>query len=1032
VGWRDWRGWIGGLGGKTQAATMRADMPHRMFSLGWESFPWWEQQASGSFARVTREFALAVPAVLKARNVVCGTIASLPIRVLDQDNRPIRSPLLEQIDPDVANSVTIAVTVEDVLFEGIAWWRVLARDAAGYPVSARRCDPAVVSVQAPPGTVLAELPSGYIPGSTHLWVGGELVPARDLIRFDSPNPPILQAAARPIRRAAALEQAAENYANDPQARAYFTPKEDADPLDTEVTTFLASWQTARQARSTGFVPAAFEYHEVNQLTPADIQLATLQEKAAVGIANAFGLDAEDVNVSTTSRTYANAVDRRQDKINETYAALVAALADRLSMGDITRRGQRVCFDWDRYLEPNPTDRATIDATLIDKQVIVPSESRTGWGLAPMTAKQRAEMADTAEPQQDAQSGEMATVTRIHAGAGRAAVGFSDDASPVGLVFDGVDVESRFSVDEARRTITGLVVPWGEIGRSDGRRWRFAAGALRYSPAHVNQIKLLVDHDNAQSVGRVVRTWVDATGQWATFKVARGPAGDRALAEASDGAKDGLSVGIGFSGDDHGVVWTDDPTEPGVRLVTSAPWRETSLVALPAFASARTTAVTMAADPSGVPMTDTATEPQAPAVPAAAPVAAATLPTPTLPTVPAGPAPGVPATQAATFTADQMGAMFAAFMAAHPLPAPAAVPAEPAPAVVSPTALPIPGQPAPGAAQVTETPLYRFDGGKGQRCFSTDLFTKQFERDDQLREKAEKFLAEKMQAAFANITTTNVATLNPSVQRPDLYVPALHFARPIGATVQGGVVDSITQQVLPKFSAASGLAGTHTEGTEPTDGSFSTTSQTVTPRAISGRVTVNREVIDQGGTPQTDQILWNEMQATYFQTLETRLVDALQALALSDTAVVGTDGELQAALVALFAGFQFLKGGDRYRGLALHQDLYTAITGAVDGEGRPLFPMIAPANAVGATATDLTSVRIGSKTGFPAWALANANGGPDKSFLYVPESTYQWFSPPTRIDLDRIAVATVGIGIWGYSAEFITRSTDVYQLAYTAS
>jgi HK97 family phage prohead protease len=1050
-----WREWLG-LGSKTaQAATMSADQPARRFALGWEAFPWWEDQASGAFARVTREYALSIPAVLKARNVVCGTIASLPIEVLDGSTRPVRSPLLEQIDPDVPNAVTIAMTVEDVLFEGIGWWRILARDATGYPVSARRYDPHVVTVNPPPGTILSELPSGYIPGSTHLWAGGELTPTRDLIRFDSPNPPLLLAAARAIRRAAKLETAAEMYADDPQMRGYFTPKEDADPTDVDVEDALSAWGAARRKRSTGYVPAALDYHETQQLTPADIQLTTLQEKAAVGIANAFGLDAEDVNVSTTSRTYANAVDRRQDKINETYAPLVAALADRLSMGDVTRRGQRVCFDWDRYLEPNPTDRATIDATLIGAEVIVPSEARTGWGLAPMTEQQRAELAPPA-PAGQLGAGPMATVTPIRHRADRAAT-FSDDGQPVGLVFDGGEVEGRFSVDEARRTITGLVLPWGEIGRSDGRRWRFATGALRYSPAHVNQIKLLVDHDNSQSVGRVVRTWADETGQWATFKVARGPAGDAALAMAADGARDGLSVGIGFSGPDHGVTFVDDPTEPGVRLVTSAPWRETSLVALPAFASARTTAVTMAADPSGAGMhcthcgqihaagvtcpsapAATPPTPTAPAAPAAQPAATFNAdpaqpqpPAPVAPPVGAQVVPAQTVTVPASFSADQVAALFSGLLPGRTPPAvQAAPPAESGPAVVNPTALPIPGQPA-GPAQVTEQPLYRFDGGRGQRCFSADIFTG-FDGDRALQRQAEAFVADRLFQAFANITVSNTTTLNPSINRPDLYVPNLYFSRPIGSTVQGGVVTEVTRQVLPKFSAAAGLTGSHVQGTEPTEGSFSTTSQNVDPTPISGKLIVNREVVDQGGSPQTDQIMWNEMTASYAQTLETRLVDALQALSLSDVAIVGVDGDLQAALLAEFASLQFLRGGDRYRGLALDSALFPAITGAVDGDGRPLFPMINPTNAVGTSATDLSAVRVGSKMGFPAWALTNANGGPDKSFLYVPESVYQWFSPPRRIDLDRIAVARVEIGIWGYSAEFITRNTDVIQLSYTAS
>jgi phage head maturation protease len=1068
-----------------------------MFTLGWQAFPWWEQQAEGGFARVTREFALSVPSVLKSRNIVVGTIASLPLHALDDDNNVARSRLLEQIDPDVANPVTMAALVEDVIFEGIGWLQVLARDYNNFPVYARRVDPSIVSAQPPPGTILAQLPSGFVPGST-LWVAGEMTPAADMKRFDSPNPPLLEAAAKAIRRAAKLEAAAEMFADSPAMRGYFTPKEGADPQQPAIDAALADWAVRRRQGVDGYVPAALDWHQVNATSPADIQLTTLIEKATIGVANAFGLDAEDLNVPMTRDTYNNAIDRRQDKINATFGPLVAAIDARLSMGDITRRGQRVVHDWDRYLEPNPTDRATIAKTYIEAGVIAPSEARKDDRRPPMTAAQKAEIAPPkirpAAPERP--DGPMATVTPL-----RRAANFSADP---GLVFDQVpDVPGAFQVDMERRTITGLVVPWGEIGRTGGRKWRFAPGALQYDAGQISRIKMLIDHDNAQPVGKLGRTWMDAAGQWATFHVSRGPAGDRALAEAADGVRDGLSPGIGYAGDDPGVVTMDDPINPGVILVTAAPWRETSLVALPAFASARATAVRMAATPIGVPMNCTncgqwhapgTTCPSMPALNAPQqghqtqpqamfaggqplnqqqhqqvhqggqsqhqpqPVQAQGGSQPTY--TPDQAAAMFSALQAfnngqhqqapnqggsgqaqppqaqngmaATYNPEQLAAMFAAMQAAHPQPQ------HQQPDQVNPLARPLPGSPAAqqqaaggGTVQVTEQPLYRFDGNKGQRSFMTDVANR-FDGSNELREKAEKFIAEQMAMAFANVTTTNVSSMNPNIQRPDLYVGRLAFTRPMGSRVTGGVVTEITKSTLPKFNTASGLAGLHTEGTEPTEGAFTTTSQEVTPKGISGKLKVNREVVDQGGTPQTDQVMWDAMTQFYAELLETRLVDAFQALALSDTALVGVDDVLQADIVGTWGGLQYIRGGDRYTGLALHQALYAAITGAVDADGRLLFPMENPQNVAGTTASDLSTVRVAGKQGVPAWALATANGGPDKSYLWVPASVYQWFSPPRRIDLDRVAVAHVEIGIWGYSAEFISRDSDVLQLSYSAA
>ena len=1006
----------------------------RFSTVDWQHMPWWRDLEQSGQGRVTREYALSVSSVLQARNQVCGIIATQPPRVLDVDNNVIRSPLLEQIDPDVPNPVTLAQIAEDLLFEGIGWLRVLARDFEGYPVQARRVDPAMVSVQPPAGFIPGSLPSGYVPGSI-LWVDGSPVYARDMLRFDSLNPAILVHGARTIRRAYALEKASELFATNPAVRAYFTPKDGEDPADsTKVDTLLEDWQARRLANVEGYVPAWAERKESTGYSPAELQLATLIEKATVAVAGLFGVDPEDLGVSTTSRTYANAVDRRLDKKSETYAPVSVVMAARLSMGDITRRGQRVEFDWGQYLMPNPTDRATYAQTMIGSKVKTRDEVRRDEGLPPLTAAQRKELEPAPPPPQlaappqsaegqDQGDGQPSNVVQL-----RPAQGFSGGAA---LVFDGLGDADTISVDEKRRTITGLVVPWNRLGYKDGVTYRFAPGSLQFSKAHVNQIKLFADHDPTTSVGYVARTWDDGAGQWATFKVARGPEGDRALMLAADGAKDGLSVGIGYAGENHGVTAIPDPEFPGGVYITSAPWRETSQVALPAFTGARVTAVSMAADPaSGVPMS------QPTSAPAAAPQAApAPAPVPNFAQLlqlaqaaPAQAAPAqAPAVAAGFSAADVMQLLQLVAAGQVPTAAPQA------PAVVNPVAVPVPGQDAPAVAvtQVREQPLYRFDGNPAQRSLLKDLKTG-FDGSAEQRGKAEEFIAAAMRLAFANVSASDTATLNPAIQRPDLFVPRLQFTRPLGSMMTGGVVDSITRSTLPKFNTATNLAATHSAGNEPVDGTFTTTSQNIDPSPISGILKVNREVIDQGGSPQADQVMWNVMTQFYAELLEQRAENLLDGLALTPQTVVGVHGLLSSNLLARFTALQFLRGGDRYSALALHQAFYNALAGATDANDRPLFPMESPANANGGTAGDLSSIRVHGKLGVPGWPLETTNGGPATpvSYLWVPSSVYQWFSPPRRIDLSAVAISHVDMGIWGYSAEFALRDTDVIELQYS--
>jgi len=80
----------------------------------------WAQQRLG---RVGREEALSVPAVLRGRNMLCS-ISTLPLEAVDAQNRVQDHPLLGQVDANVPNVVTLAMTVEDLLFEAVAWWRI--------------------------------------------------------------------------------------------------------------------------------------------------------------------------------------------------------------------------------------------------------------------------------------------------------------------------------------------------------------------------------------------------------------------------------------------------------------------------------------------------------------------------------------------------------------------------------------------------------------------------------------------------------------------------------------------------------------------------------------------------------------------------------------------------------------------------------------------------------------------------------------------------------------------------------------------
>lgn len=81
-----------------------------------------------------------------------------------------------------------------------------------------------------------------------------------------------------------------------------------------------------------------------------------------------------------------------------------------------------------------------------------------------------------------------------------------------------------------RTITGLLVPFNELGQTNAGRFMVEAGALAL-PSDPSVIGLNTDHDRSQPVGRATRVWQEAKGIFATFRLAETPEGDAALADA---------------------------------------------------------------------------------------------------------------------------------------------------------------------------------------------------------------------------------------------------------------------------------------------------------------------------------------------------------------------------------------------------------------------------------------------------------------------------------------------------------------------
>jgi HK97 family phage prohead protease len=145
--------------------------------------------------------------------------------------------------------------------------------------------------------------------------------------------------------------------------------------------------------------------------------------------------------------------------------------------------------------------------------------------------------------------------------------------------------AELTADSAARTISGKIVPFsGEVGNTSAGAVVFERGAINIADA--NKVKLLLEHDPKQPIGRAQFFNETEDGIFASFKISKSSRGTDALIEASEELRTGLSVGV--------MVNAAKPKN-GVLYVSSADLLEVSLVQAAAFKSAAVTDIAASSD-----------------------------------------------------------------------------------------------------------------------------------------------------------------------------------------------------------------------------------------------------------------------------------------------------------------------------------------------------------------------------------------------------------------------------------------------------
>jgi HK97 family phage portal protein len=330
------------------------------------------------YAYVSREDALSVPALQRCRNLLSGTIGAIPLELYKKStNEELGSPAwLEQPSYSQPRSVTIAYTVESLLLYGQSFWKVVeVYQEDGRPsrfewIANNRV------------TITLDSTNTFVKSYA---VDGMTLPMDglgSLVTFQSLLPGILNTGIQTIRAAIDVQKAATIAASTPMATGYIkNTGADLDPK--EVQGLLASWKNARNNRSTAYLTSTLEYNPVS-FSPKDMMYNEAIQNLATEIARLCNVPAYYVSAEmNNSMTYANVQDERKQFLSLSLQPFISAIEDRLSMDDITARGNIVKFDIDKnFLRTDPMQELAVIEKLLSLNLITQEQAMEMTDLTP--------------------------------------------------------------------------------------------------------------------------------------------------------------------------------------------------------------------------------------------------------------------------------------------------------------------------------------------------------------------------------------------------------------------------------------------------------------------------------------------------------------------------------------------------------------------------------------------------------------------------------------------------------------------------
>lgn len=329
-----------------------------------------------SLRYVTREQAMTVPAIARSRNILAGSIGTIPLESYNKltGARITNRTLIQQPDPALPRVNTITWLVDDLIFYGTGYLQVMdVSPEDGRPFRARRIDPRRIQATIDSSGTLI---TGYQVDSKNVPSSG----LNSLIVFNAIDEGVLARGGMTISSAIALEQAAYNMASEPVPQMVLLNEGMNLPAD-QVSAVMDTFRRARRERSTAYVEGPIKL-EVVGMDSAQMQLVEARQHLSSEVARLMGIPAWYLNAENSSSTYSNIISERRSLADFGLRNYYSVIEDRLSMDDVTPRNQVVRFDLDDFLRGNAAERVDMSIQLYTSGVITRDEAREFIDISP--------------------------------------------------------------------------------------------------------------------------------------------------------------------------------------------------------------------------------------------------------------------------------------------------------------------------------------------------------------------------------------------------------------------------------------------------------------------------------------------------------------------------------------------------------------------------------------------------------------------------------------------------------------------------